>query len=358
MASNVPQAQPVIISYNDLVSNPAGLKDEIARAFGSASDCLGIIVVKDLPKEYPEYRKRLLSLANQFASLDESVREKYTDPSTHYSFGWSHGKEIMNGVPDTLKGSYYANPTVDHPVVSDDTKQAHPEVYGSNIWPASDERNIEGFEEAFKALGGFVYGVGCQMALACQPFASAHFKDQALSLPDLLSKSQTLKARLLHYFPPSPSATVPDGDDEAIDSWCGFHKDHSMLTGLCSAMYLDHPTDGGEVKVVGAPNPTSGLYIRTRGGDLRRVAIPVDCLAFQTGEALEVATEGRLRATPHCVRVGQDPDSKSVISRETFALFMAPDTNQPLSATETYGQFSKRIIESHYAANVQPIAVA
>lgn len=56
-----------------------------------------------------------------------------------------------------------------------------------------------------------------------------------------------------------------------------------MLTGLCSAIYLAHSQSADSPKIVSAPNPTSGLYIRTRGGDLRKVAIPVDCLAFQTG---------------------------------------------------------------------------
>lgn len=80
----------------------------------------------------------------------------------------------MNGIPDVLKGSYYANPTVDHPKVSEQAKLEHPlvpaivhyvsraqadytwpssEVYGVNIWPAADEKSIEGFEDAFKALG-------------------------------------------------------------------------------------------------------------------------------------------------------------------------------------------------------------
>ncbi|KAJ3810381.1 hypothetical protein F5876DRAFT_65687 [Lentinula aff. lateritia] len=71
---------------------------------------------------------------------------------------------------------------------------------------------------------------------------------------------ETIKTRLFHYFPPSNDASVSHTEDEAVDSWCGFHLDHSLLTGLCS-----------------------------------------------TGEALEVATGGKLRATPHCVRVGGSP---------------------------------------------------
>lgn len=146
--------------------------------------------------------------------------------------------------------------------------------------------------------------------------ASSHLIDSSLSLPTLISSSQTTKARLLHYFPPSPENPLPK-DDEPIDSWCGFHIDHSLLTGLCSAMFLDASASRVEPAAVPSPSPTSGLYIRTRGGDLTQVKIPVDCLAFQTGEALELATAGRLRATPHCVRIGAAPGAETV-SRETF----------------------------------------
>ena len=112
-------------------------------------------------------------------------------------------------------------------------------------------------------------------------------------------------------------------------------------------MYLDTDPAGGEPTVVGSPAPSSGLYIRTRGGALTKVSIPADCLAFQTGEALELATAGRLRATPHCVRVGAAPGADRV-SRETFALFMQPNVDQRLSAAEDFGQFSKRIFDEHY----------
>ena len=111
-------------------------------------------------------------------------------------------------------------------------------------------------------------------------------------------------------------------------------------------MYLRQEPSGSPA-VVPSPSPTSGLYIRTRGGDLTKVAIPMDCIAFQTGEALELATSGRLRATPHCVRVGPGEDADK-ISRETFALFMQPDVNEQMSEAETFGQFSQRIFAEHY----------
>lgn len=144
----------------------------------------------------------------------------------------------------------------------------------------------------------FVFDVGCKMAIACQPFASAHLRDTAPSLSSMISSSRTLKARLLHYFPPSQlpaDSTVVAGDDEnePIDSWCGFHKDHSMLTGLCSAVFLSHGKGEGVPKIVPSPSPSSGLYIRTRGGDLRKVSIPADALAFQTGQCISMAEYSR-----------------------------------------------------------------
>lgn len=189
--------------------------------------------------------------------------------------------------------------------------------------------------------------------------AASHLVNQALFLPDLISPNTT-KARLLHYFPPPPGKSMTD--DGAVDSWCGYHLDHSLITGLCSvntslsiiwhncqylrqAMYIHH--QDGEKKICSPPSLQSGLYIRTRGGDLIKVSIPPDCLAFQTGEALELATNGRLRATPHCVRVGSGPEAE-YISRETFVLFMQPDIDVQIGSKDTFGSLTKRVLNEHY----------
>lgn len=164
---------------------------------------------------------------------------------------------------------------------------------------------------------------------------STYLSDTSISIARLISSSQTTKGRLLNYYPPS-SDTEAQTDNEPIDNWCGFHLDHSLFTGLCSvrvnpesmlyasyctqAMYLS-ADERGLPSIVPPPSANSGLYIRDRGGKLTKVSIPKDCLAFQTGEALELVTGGRLRATPHCVRVGSSPQA-SAVSRSTFALFM------------------------------------
>lgn len=110
-----------------------------------------------------------------------------------------------------------------------------------------------------------------------------------------------------------------------------------------SAMYLTSPQDGSVPQAVPSPSTSAGLYIypRTAPGQPRpeavKVAIPADCLgpligsrvksadetAFQTGEALELLTGGKLAATPHFVSGNSGPTkSGEAVSRETFAFFL------------------------------------
>jgi len=337
----------VVISYCDLVDAPEILGPSIEKAFGSEPECLGLIVVDDLPTKFEDLRYSLLYLAYAFAKLDEKTRNKYTDAGSRYSFGWSHGKEIMNGSPDLLKGSYYANitsPDCPDCSVSDEEKRQFPEYYGKNIWPDGSEPDVAGLQDAFEALGQFVFSVGCHLANACQPFVDRQMLDSSLNLAQLIKLSHTTKARLLHYFPPSADQ-IQEADKNGVNA-CGYHLDHSMLTGLCSALYL---CDEGRnsPSVVSSPSPISGLYIKTRGGKVVKASYPANCLAFQTGEALQIATGGRLIATPHYVRVDASASNKHV-SRETFALFMQPNTDQIIGQGETFGGFSKRIFDEHY----------
>lgn len=60
------------------------------EAFGSHPKSLGIIIVRDLPPEYPVYRERLLKLAYQFAQLPEDVREKHIHSASRYRYVVNH----------------------------------------------------------------------------------------------------------------------------------------------------------------------------------------------------------------------------------------------------------------------------
>ena len=68
-----------------------------------------------------------------------------------------------------MKGSYYANPVLDEPTVSEELRKAYPEYYGKNICKLnmphaisvllialsgpSETPEVWEFEEAFKELG-------------------------------------------------------------------------------------------------------------------------------------------------------------------------------------------------------------
>lgn len=212
---------------------------------------------------------------------------------------------------------------------------------------------------ANRSLGGLIAKVGVQLARACDVNGLS-----SSPIAPMIERSRANKARLLHYFPSAPSS-APEAES-AEDDACGVHLDHSLLTGLCSAVYLDptptphtSPAEFAEV----SPNPKAGLYIYPRqklsaeqsekeiGLALRgqssvppvKVSIPKDCLAFQTGEALSVLTQGRLSATPHFVASGRQASS-----RETFAFFLQPDVGDSLG-DETFGEFTKRVLKRHYA---------
>ncbi|GAA5990637.1 hypothetical protein JCM10908_003164 [Rhodotorula pacifica] len=370
--------EPVKISYNALVANDPSLSAQIERAFDSSPDALGLLIVCDLPAEFPALRKRLLHLADKFASLPEETREQYARPPD-YSFGWSHGKEVMNGKPDRLKGSFYNNPKEDvTPGLHEGDEPIH------NVWPK--EKEVEGFEDAFKQLCKLMVEIGELVASACDAFVGKTASSKSVN--ELIRESHSSKARLLHYFPREgepfslpPSESVPDEPykpEDVDDSWCGTHIDHSLLTVLCPSMYLFHPTAAAPATsaldplVIPAPARSTGLFIKTRGGQIVQATIPEDCVALQTGETLELLTARRLAATPHFVnstastlgrralaaierKKAEEPErwsgvEKGTVSRETLAVFLQPNHNEVVSESgETFGAFTERVFKRHYA---------
>jgi hypothetical protein len=87
------------------VSSPLSLHESIKKAFGSEPDCLGIIIVKDLPPEYVKYRERLLLLAEKFSGLQHETREKYADAKSRYRYVRGHRDEKGGVVGLTLNVS-------------------------------------------------------------------------------------------------------------------------------------------------------------------------------------------------------------------------------------------------------------
>lgn len=303
--------QVVALDFAELEAD-ADLSDRIAEAF--SYDGLGILTVRGVPG-LAELRQNLLPLARRFADLPDEVKAQYEHPDSCYSFGWSHGKEKLQGKPDLAKGSFYANPQYDRPVEDEEIIQNFAPFVHPNIWPTE---HVPDMEPAFKAMGQLVVRVGELVARQCDRYVQQQCPNyEDFKLFEVIRTSKCCKARLLHYFPMPPAAADKPADESTdFSDWCGWHNDHGSLTGLVPAMYFD--ADGHEIP---NPDPKAGLYIRSRDGSLIKAAVGADGLAFQIGETAQIHSGGLLQATPHAVRGVDAPG----VSRETFAVFMEPN---------------------------------
>lgn len=231
----------VELDYADLVAG-VDLTSKIQQAYGV--DGVGLLTVKNVP-DYVEARSRLLPLAKKFADLPDEVKEKYVHKESYYSFGWSHGKEKLQGKPDLSKGSFYANPQYDRPVEDPELIEKYATFVHPNIWPTDD---LPELEAAFKKLGEIIVATGRLVAQQCDKYVHASCPTYPEHmLENTITTSLCCKARLLHYFPMSEEACKEsEGKDDEFSSWCGWHNDHGSLTGLTSALYLD--VDGNIVE--------------------------------------------------------------------------------------------------------------
>lgn len=346
--------KPTTVSLQELTERSVAFST-LEEAFGESS--LGILVVKDLPARYLVLREKLLSYSSYLAQLAEADLDALTDAASQYEIGWSHGKEALkDGQYDTMKGSYYVDcqsfylkdPLVPTPGMPA-TRGA-----GQNRWPS--ESAMPGFRATFEELCTLLIDIGVLVARAIDLYASKHIPDYRHGyLERVVKTSRTPKARLLHYFPPSTESASRQADSED-DSWCATHLDDGCLTALTSALYMDEsnhlpPLTADSFPSLPilptSPDPKAGLYILSRGNQVVKIDIPADCVAFQTGEALQMITDGRFKAVPHFVR---GPGSGlGTVARNTLAVFMQPDIDEVIDKVEgtTYGQFVEMIVKRH-----------
>jgi isopenicillin N synthase-like dioxygenase len=301
-----------VVRFEDLVSH-ADLSAQIEAAFGY--DGMGILAVSGVP-ELDAKRMTLLPLAFQFANLPERVKDQYSLKEAYYSFGWSHGKENLQGQPDFSKGSYYNNPQENDLTQGDAARIArYPSFFHPNIWPAE----VPQLERAFMDLGQLIVSTGVLVARQCDAFIER--KTPAYErgkLHRIISTGRCAKARLLHYFAVSEADIARQREAASLEesfTWCGWHNDHGALTGLVQAIFMD--ADGN---VVPNPDPHAGLYVKNRRGEILKANIPPGHLIYQIGETAQILSGGVLQATPHAVRGPQ----VTGINRETLAVFMQP----------------------------------
>lgn len=274
---------------------------------------------------------------------------------------------------DTLKGSFYANCAfyIDPnlacaPATDSYSEDNFPEYLSPNLWP--EEAVLPGMRASVEALCSLIIDVAVLVAGACDKYAEKEIANYPTAyLQRMVSGSMTTKARLLHYFPEpvgengaakTSSGANNDGGDG--DDWCATHLDHGCLTGLTSAMFVDEALADPTVptfeptlpeslqpldELPASPDPEAGLYIKSRTGETVQVKIPRDCIAFQTGEALERITGGKFKAVPHFVRGARLPGDNRV-ARNTLAVFTQPNLSEEVDREQhiTFAEFARGIV--------------
>lgn len=296
--------------------------------------------------------------------------ESLESPSSKFLVGWSCGKETLkSGHFDTLKGSYYVNCAFyQDPSLQNAPAEGFPDLpqyTAPNIWPPGER--LPSFRESVQDLCCLIIDTAALVARACDRFAEANIEGYRSGyLQRVVEGSLTTKARLLHYFPPEDEKgaenEAADGDD---DDWCATHIDHGCLTGLTSAMFLDEdaspptlpppsssPSSSKSLPTLPelptSPDPSAGLYIRSRTGTIVKVNIPKDCLAFQTGEALQLITRGKFRAVPHFVKGAKCPGGERRIARNTLAVFTQPNLSEEVEPGLTFAEFARGVVKRTY----------
>ncbi|KAI9221934.1 hypothetical protein BC828DRAFT_50571 [Blastocladiella britannica] len=336
----------VVLDFNLLVGKATDYSDAIEKAFGAANDCLGVLVVENVPGLIAK-RERLLTLASTLGNQSPEVLAKAHDEVTEW-IGWDRGTEIFNGRPDLAKGSFYANPLYDVPETDSEKLRKHPGMTRPNKWLPDD---LPELEPAFKDLAQLIVRVATLVAAQCDRYAVSRSLASYPGphyLEDTIASSRAHKGRLLHYYPVDTLPAEYRATSEGAVSICGWHYDHSSLTGLTSAVYVREttdPTTGALTVLEQVPPPEdAGLYIRTRGGETVRVGIPKNCLAFQIGEALTKSTNGALRATEHAVFGG----SQTHLARNTLAVFCQPDLDAEVAKGLSFAQFGDMIYDQYH----------
>lgn len=342
----------VVIEYDDLRKSPGeiDLKAEIETAFGNEANCLGLLLVKNIP-DFEKHRSKLLSSSKKFSKLPEKAKQSCQNAAAPGMLGWSHGIERMNGQLDYSKGSYYANPIFDNPYTEEELKvrpllKEFSSFTLPNVWPSED---LPEFETNFKELGQLIFQTGCLLAAHCDDYIKSKLQDKgAASVQKSIAHSKSIKGRLLHYF---SKGAEHENEKGGLDSWCGWHFDHSIITGLTSAAFT-HEQDFGFNELDSTKDRSlapffkrTGLYIKTRGGLTKRVSIPKDCLAFQIGECLQLMSGNFLQATEHCVAGIEGCDD---ICRDTFAVFMQPNFEDYITGEQTFAEFTRDVLRRHY----------
>lgn len=249
--------------------------EQIREGFGT----YGLVYLANHGVDF-EARDRLFERFVELTERSPDAKEPLNRGDIWFQRGWTPPNTeravVAGGQPD-FKECYFAAPVPTDPALGIE----YPEVYADNVWP----EDLEGFEADYLTLGQQLHEAGLSLlggvALALE-MPSRTFERKVEGGAHVF--------RLLRYLP-------VDAEQLAAGVlWGEEHTDFNLLTLLPGGRF--HDADGAPCE---RPDETSGLYLRTRGGDKVRGVAPEGCIVAQVGQQLEILTGGELLATPHVI---------------------------------------------------------
>ena len=251
---------------------------DTARRIGEACERFGFLQVVGHGID-PQLRADLHSAAERFFALDDTTKDRIA--MRHGGRAWRGwfgvGHELTSGVPDDKEGLYFGTE-----LPSDDPRVlAGLPLHGPNLFPEEPAELgplvLEWMARTTEVGRLVLSGLAVALGLPADWFGR------------WVDDDPTVLFRIFHYPPPPPGFAGSWGVAE--------HTDYGLLTLLVQ-------------------DDTGGLEVRV-DGEWIEVPPTADGIVCNLGDMLERVTGGRLRSTPHRVRLPER-------DRYSFPLFLDP----------------------------------
>ncbi|VFQ83777.1 unnamed protein product [Cuscuta campestris] len=323
----------------------------------------GLLAVTEVPGA-ATFRRNLLPLSRKLALLNNEDRKKLLKEH-----------ELGSDVPlknlERVVSSFAKNLKYDKRFESNSSCERNQlgVVRGDESFEA-DCVLFKNLGDLFNGLGYCMMEVGLHLAQICDKFIGGHELQQSLL------ESGTAKGRLIHYHSTIDNEIIKEAanrrvkkgsktknqikrnkkmdskrfgsescDEKLSDStmWQQWHYDYGIFTMLTVPMFLLSSnckgiTEESEDSCVPCdqetPSPSGHTYLQIFHANKDQtfmVKAPPESLIVQVGEAADLLSMGKLRATLH--RVCRPPKPNN-LSRETFVVFLQPAWNKTFSLSQ------------------------